>query len=302
MSDSEILRNECIQLAQSIEESFSSICAIWDEVGIHNQNTRETIKMEYYKSCKDVVLAHMKRMYDEEDEIRKAIGRSIDEKEEQIYMICDKLGYKKNNLWIQNGNVDIRQNKTLKQQEAIVNDILEKMNEKFASQLTAASQLVDALRADYETLGVPMEDALKDPESNLVEERFQVMKNRLIQTQACIEKRRIKVAEYATTLRNLYSVLGITAENASDELDHMVLTSDDLPVSKEYLERYTDRINILKNLQEERKLMIQGFLVEIEGLWKLLQTPQEDIDAFLANYPASVSNDAIAYVGIEKRL
>ena len=68
MSDSEILRNECIQLAQSIEESFSSICAIWDEVGIHNQNTREMIKMEYYKSCKDVVLAHMKRMYDEEDE------------------------------------------------------------------------------------------------------------------------------------------------------------------------------------------------------------------------------------------
>ena len=48
--------------------------------------------------------------------------------------------------------------------------------------------------------------------------------------------------------------------------------------------------------------MIQGFLVEIEGLWKLLQTPQKDIDAFLANYPASVSNDAIAYVGIEKRL
>ena len=99
-------------------------------------------------------------------------------------------------MWIQNGNVDIRQNKTLKQQEAIVNDILEKMNEvcsylnfdtqNFASQLTAASQLVDALRADYETLGVPMEDALKDPESNLVEERFQVMKNRLIQTQACI--------------------------------------------------------------------------------------------------------------------
>jgi singapore isolate B (sub-type 7) whole genome shotgun sequence assembly, scaffold_11 len=69
MSDSEILRNECIQLAHSIEESFSSICAIWDEVGIHNQNTRETIKMEYYKSCKDVVLAHMKRMYDEEDEV-----------------------------------------------------------------------------------------------------------------------------------------------------------------------------------------------------------------------------------------
>ena len=99
-------------------------------------------------------------------------------------------------LWTQNGNVDIRQNKTLKQQEAIVNDILEKMNEvslylnfdpqKFTSQLTAASQLVDALRADYETLGVPMEDALTDPENNLVEERFQVMKNRLIQTQACI--------------------------------------------------------------------------------------------------------------------
>jgi hypothetical protein len=43
-------------------------------------------------------------------------------------------------------------------------------------------------------------------------------------------------------------------------------------------------------------------MVEIQGLWKLLQTPQEDIDAFLANYPASVSNDAIAYVGIEKRL
>ena len=99
-------------------------------------------------------------------------------------------------LWIQNGNIDIRQNKTLKQQEAIVNDILEKMNEvsqllnsnlqKYASQLTAASQLVDALRADYETLGVPMEDALKDPENNLVEERFQVLKNRLLQTQACI--------------------------------------------------------------------------------------------------------------------
>ena len=69
MSDSEILRNECIQLAQSIEESFSSICAIWDEVGIHNQNTRETIKMEYYKSCKDVVHAHRKRMYYEEDEV-----------------------------------------------------------------------------------------------------------------------------------------------------------------------------------------------------------------------------------------
>ena len=68
MSDSEILRNECIQLAQSIEDSFSSICAIWDEVGLHNQSTRETIKREYYKSCKDVVLAHIKRMYDEEDE------------------------------------------------------------------------------------------------------------------------------------------------------------------------------------------------------------------------------------------
>lgn len=43
-------------------------------------------------------------------------------------------------------------------------------------------------------------------------------------------------------------------------------------------------------------------MVEIQGLWKLLQTPQKDIDVFLANYTASVSNDAIAYVGIEKRL
>ena len=40
--------------------------------------------------------------------------------------------------------------------------------------------------------------------------------------------------------------------------------------------------------------------MEIEGLWKLLQTPQEDIDAFLASYTASVSNDAIAYVGTDR--
>lgn len=34
------------------------------------------------------------------------------------------------------------------------------------------------------------------------------------------------MAEYAATLRNLYSILGITANSVSDELDHMVLTSE----------------------------------------------------------------------------
>lgn len=45
--------------------------------------------------------------------------------------------------------------------------------------------------------------------------------------------------------------------------------------------------------------MIQGYLVEIENLWKVLQTPREDIDSFLASYPSSVSNDAIAYVELK---
>ena len=49
-------------------------------------------------------------------------------------------------------------------------------------------------------------------------------------------------------------------------------------------------------------MMIRGYLEEIEGLWKLLQTPQEDIDAFLASYTASVSNDAIAYVGTDRSM
>ena len=34
------------------------------------------------------------------------------------------------------------------------------------------------------------------------------------------------MAEYAETLRNLYADLGITVDNATDDLDKLVLTND----------------------------------------------------------------------------
>ena len=37
-------------------------------------------------------------------------------------------------------------------------------------------------------------------------------------------------------------------------------------------------------------------MAEIGNLWKLLQTPQNDIDQFLSHCPTTVSDDAISYV------
>ncbi len=69
MSNSDTLQTELSQLAESIEKSFSKICEIWDEEGIHTQATRETMREEYYKSCRDVLLAHINKMVHQEEEV-----------------------------------------------------------------------------------------------------------------------------------------------------------------------------------------------------------------------------------------
>ena len=69
MSSSDTLRTEFSQLAESIEKSFAKICEIWDEEGIHTQATRETMRAEYYKSCKDVLFAHINKMVHQEEEV-----------------------------------------------------------------------------------------------------------------------------------------------------------------------------------------------------------------------------------------
>ncbi len=91
-----------------------------------------------------------------------------------------------------------------------------------------------------------------------------------------------------------------------------MIDAQSLPITTVMVNKLKDRAEELHQLivehvngydsQQDRQQTIIQYMVEIQGLWKLLQTPQEDIDAFLANYTASVSNDAIAYVGIEKRL
>lgn len=51
--------------------------------------------------------------------------------------------------------------------------------------------------------------------------------------------------------------------------------------------------------QKDRQQTVSQYIIEIEGLWELLQTPREDMDSFLASYTASISNDAIAYVELK---
>ena len=130
------------------------------------------------------------------------------------------------------------------------------------------------------------------------------------------EKRKIKVAEYAETLRSLYADLGITVDNATDDLDKLVLTNDvlmgvivhkqSLPITNEYLEKYKTRIDALYKLcvidicgfysQEERTNAIQKYYEEINNLWSVLETPQSVADEFNSSCPTSVSSDAINFV------
>ena len=66
------------------------------------------------------------------------------------------------------------------------------------------------------------------------------------------------MAEYAEDLRNLYSELGITADNATDSLDKEILTDNvvlwigvymqSLPITNDYLEKYKTRIDSLYRL------------------------------------------------------
>ena len=240
--------------------------------------------------------------------------------------------------WRQGSMSDMRENKTLKQSEAIVNNVYERMKEvrshlnlnaqKYSSKLSIATQMLESLESDYRVLGQPMEESLLNAENNLREECFDMLKNRLNQTKECIvffvvfverqEKRRIKVAEYAEHLRSLYTDLGITTENATDDLDKLILTDDvaillvvhrqSLPITNDYLEKYKSRIDSLYRLcviafhtsfpQEERENTIQEYCEEIRNLWRVLETPQNAMDEFSSSCPTSVSSDAINYVPI----
>ena len=52
-----------------IEESFNHICSIWNEVGIHSQETRDQMKKRYIISCKDALGVHLNKMSSEEENV-----------------------------------------------------------------------------------------------------------------------------------------------------------------------------------------------------------------------------------------
>ena len=96
-------------------------------------------------------------------------------------------------------------------------------------------------------------------------------------------------------LHHYYDSLGISLENTDNDVDRVVLSTQDIPVKTNIMNQITDRINKLEQLIESRQNTISAYNAEISNLWKLLQTSQNDIDQFFAHCPTTVSDDAISY-------
>ena len=59
MNAESLYSEDYVEMWKMIEESFGTLCNIWDEIGIHGQEARDKMKNEYVRSFKDVLQVHI---------------------------------------------------------------------------------------------------------------------------------------------------------------------------------------------------------------------------------------------------
>ncbi|KNB41835.1 hypothetical protein JH06_5472 [Blastocystis sp. subtype 4] len=302
----EVLDNysdELVQIQEVIEESFKNLCKLWDQIGVFPDNKRSELKSQIVSGSVDAVIRYLNSIYDSELESKNEMEKSIKTKEKAVGELCNKLGFREDLIWNDENGVDKRESKTLSQILAIVTDTKEKLADKYVQRSIDIREKLNVLRSIYDQLGEPVEEVFSNPDDFLLEKNMLCLEDRVRVVEELRVNRIEKTKELRQQMKQFYDTLGITVENAENEVDKIVLSAEDsLPITTVMVNKLKDRAEELHQLIQDRQQTIIQYMVEIQGLWKLLQTPQEDIDAFLANYTASVSNDAIAYVGIEKRL
>ena len=59
MNAESLYSEDYVEMWKMIEESFGTLCNIWDEIGIHSQEARDKMKSEYVRSFKDVLMIYV---------------------------------------------------------------------------------------------------------------------------------------------------------------------------------------------------------------------------------------------------
>lgn len=107
--NTESFYKECyLEMCKVIEESYTTLCSLWDEIGVHSQEKRNEMKNDYINSCKQVLQNHINKIVgDAENVLFGCIGnvqekqkliQTISEKNNMIKTICDKLNYNYENV------------------------------------------------------------------------------------------------------------------------------------------------------------------------------------------------------------
>ena len=86
-------------------------------------------------------------------------------------------------------NQDIRENRSLREKEVIMDDVLSKMTEvdlikmnqlqKYKFQYNKAMELLNKLRSGYEDLGIPLEDQFKNIDDFLINSKMSIIIDRM---------------------------------------------------------------------------------------------------------------------------
>ena len=61
--------NDYLQMWKMVEESFSRLCSIWNEIGVHSSSSREELKKNYIASCKTALSVHLDNVVKEEENV-----------------------------------------------------------------------------------------------------------------------------------------------------------------------------------------------------------------------------------------
>ena len=56
----------CIKIIESIEETFSKLCPLWDKIGLVPSSSRDSTKINLMNSCVEAVDQHLEYIYETE--------------------------------------------------------------------------------------------------------------------------------------------------------------------------------------------------------------------------------------------
>lgn len=68
----EVLDNysdELVQIQENIEESFTNLCKLWDQIGVFSDNKRSELKSQIVSGSVDAVIRYLNSIYDSELEV-----------------------------------------------------------------------------------------------------------------------------------------------------------------------------------------------------------------------------------------